>query len=439
MATIQIDYASARWAQALDPKYRYIFIKGGRSSGKSWEVTNYLLERSISEVDLKIIGLREVQKSIDKSSKSLVDSRIKAMGLQSHYKSIQSEIRKKFHGDGGHFYFQGMNDLTADNIKSLDGYKIAWFEEAQNCTRNTIKVLRPTMRESGSQIIFTWNPKFPDDAIEEFCNDLHNEPDVLVIHVNYDQNPFLSNETLREIEIDRKKYPDEFDHIWLGKYDTTFHGHYYAQLIQEAKEQGRITDVPRKAGVDIVCFWDLGRADRTAIWVAQVVGLQVRIIDHIADNFKHLDYFADWVKDNDYNGLMVLPHDAAHERLAKEGFSGSIQEQLRTLGLKNSIIQKAGSLDATRKLAKNLIREAWIDEQRCRDGLSALKNEKSTRDKNGNWRESHEDDSAAAFRYMAMYLNATHPKQNKPDPYRDAPNIYRNPYGGGGKTSWMGS
>jgi phage terminase large subunit len=411
MPEITVDIPTADWAQALDPKYRYIFIKGGRSGGKSWEVANYLVERSLCEKDLKIVGLREVQKSIDKSSKSLIDNKIKEMGLSDYYHSIQSEIRKKFPGDDGHFYFQGMNDLTADNIKSLEGYTIAWFEEAQNCSRNTLKVLRPTIRAKGSQIIFTWNPKFPEDAIDEFCNQVMNEPDVLVIHVNYTDNPFLTNEAKREVDLDKKNYPDDFEHVWLGAYDTAFHGHYYAKLLETAKKEGRITEVPRKAGVDVVTVWDLGRADATAIWVCQVVGLQVRVIDHIADNFKFLDYFADWIKQNDYNGLHVLPHDAAHERLSKQGFAGSIESQIHTLGLTNTHVQKAGSVDATRKLAMNLIREAWIDEQKCKDGLQALRHEKSEKDKKGNWRETHEDDSAAAFRYMAMYLNDTPAKR----------------------------
>jgi phage terminase large subunit len=202
---IKLDYSSADWAQALDPKYRYIFIKGGRSSGKSHEVGYYLVERSFTEKDLKIIGLREFQSSIDKSSKALIDNKIKSMGLSPYYQSIKSEIRNKLNGDSGHFYFQGMNDLTADNIKSLEDYKISWFEEAQNCSRNTLKILRPTMRTKGSQLIFTWNPKFPDDAIDEFCNQIMNEPDVLVIHVNYTDNPFLTEEILREVELDKKE------------------------------------------------------------------------------------------------------------------------------------------------------------------------------------------------------------------------------------------
>jgi phage terminase large subunit len=426
---IEIEYGTADWATALDPKYRYIFIKGGRSSGKSHEVANYLVERSITETDMNIVGLREIQKSIDKSSKSLVDIKIKNMGLAGQYKSIKSEIRKLLPSDVGHFYFQGMNDLTADNIKSLEDYKIAWFEEAQNCSRNTLKTLRPTIRAKGSQLIFTWNPKFPEDAIDEFCNQVRDEPDVLVIHVNYTDNPFLTDEVLREVELDKKNNPEDFGHIWLGEYDTSFHGHYYAKLLEDAKEDGRITAVPKKPGVDIIAAWDLGRSDATAIWVAQIVGREVRVIDHIEDNFKELDYYADWVKDNNYNGFNFLPHDAKHHRL---GMRGSIKDQLQTYGLKNLNVMPALSKDAGRRLAKSLIKEAFIDQSKCKDGLQALRHEKAERDeKTGRYKEIHEHDSAAAFRYLAQALERYSPKK-KPKPQEYTAPSY------GTSTSWMG-
>lgn len=418
MPEIRID--SADWAQALDPKYRYIFIRGGRSSGKSHEVANYLAERSFCEKDLKIVGLREVQKSIDKSSKSLVDQKIKDMGLTEQYKSVQSEIRKG--NDDGLFYFQGMNDLTADNIKSLEGFKVAWFEEAQNSTRNTLRTLRPTIRAEGSQIIFTWNPKFPEDAIDEFCNQMRGEPDCLIIHVNYEDNPFLTKEVLREVEIDQKNNPEDFGHIWLGEYDTSFHGHYYAKLLEEAKTEGRIGRVPKKTGVDYMTVWDLGRSDATAIWVAQIVGLEVRVVDYIQDNFKDLDYFADWVKDSGYNDATWLPHDAAHSRL---GMKGSIEDQLKTMGIKNVRVLPTGSVDATRRLAKTLIKECYIDADNCKDGLQALRHEKSVWDeRKGKYKEIHEIDGAAAFRYLAQALEqprATQPRQAEDDYVPQAP------------------
>lgn len=398
-------------------------------SSKSHGVAGYLTEQSACEPDLKILCLREIQNSIKHSSKQIIESKIKSYGLSGQYKPINSEIKKLNPRDDGLFLFQGMNDLTADNAKSLEGFKISWFEEAQNCSSKSLKTLKPTiMRMDGAQMIFTWNPKFPEDAIDEFCNDMAGEPDVLVIHVNYDQNMFLADSAHEEIERDRRKFPEDFGHIYLGEYDTSFHGHYYAKLLEDAKAEGRITSVPKKAGVDIITAWDLGRADSTAIWVAQVVGLQVRIIDHIEDNFKDLDYFADWIKENGYNGLHGLPHDAKHKRL---GMAGSIQDQLRKYGLTNSRVMPALSKDAGRRQAKSLIKEAYIDEEKCKDGLQALRHEKAEKDdRTGKYKEIHEQDSAAAFRYLAQFLETNQPKAK---PKKKIPAKRTR----GSSTSWM--
>lgn len=428
MTEINVTLNTADWAQAIKPCYRYVFIRGGRSSGKSHEVANYLVERSITEKDLKIVGLREIQKSIDKSSKSLVDDKIDKIGLRQFYSSVQSEIRRK--NDNGLFYFQGMNDLTADSIKSLEGFSVAWFEEAQNITHNTIKILRPTiMRLDGAQIIFTWNPKFPDDAIEEFCNQMRNEPDCLVIHVNYEKNPFLSESARREIALDRQKNPEDFDHVWLGDYDTSFHGHYYAKLLDDAAQEGRICEVPRKAGVDVVTAWDLGRSDSTCIWVGQIVGREPRLIDYREGHFEDLDAYAEWIKQHGYNGRHFLPHDGAHERL---GMKGSIKSQLHGMGLTNIQVLPPMGKEAGRKLAKTLIKEAYFDQSRCRDGIQALRHDRSERDpRTGGWKELHEIDGAAAFRYFAQALEKSGggvARKILNDPYRDMD----------GRVGWMG-
>lgn len=401
---ITIEQKIPRWALQLDKKYRYIFIKGGRSSSKSWGVADYLVERSITEKDLRIVGLREIQKSIKWSSKSLVDNTIKRHGLEKYYRPIEGETRKIL--DSGLFLFQGMNDLTADNIKSLEGFKIAWFEEAQNMSAKSLKILRPTIREKDSQIIFTWNPKFPNDPIEEFCNQMRDEPDCLIIHVNYTENPFLSDVVRREIAVDRRKNPEDFEHIWLGKYDTTFHGHYYAQLLQAAEDEGRISDVPIKPGVDFISAWDLGMRDATAIWVAQIVGLQPRIIDYYENNFEELDHYADWMKERGYENAMIgLPFDGAHERL---GMKGSIRDQLRTMGLKNVDVMEKITVDAGMALAKTLIKEAYFDRTRCSEGIKALRRYRSEKDeKSGLFKFVHDWSShgSDAWRYLAQKIN----------------------------------
>ena len=217
MPEISIDFKCADWASVLDPKYRYIFISGGRSSGKSHEIANYITEEQLCNPDNKIVCLREVQKSIKFSSKLLIENKIRESGSSQFFNVIQPEIRSEL-GDGV-MIFQGMSDLTADNMKSLEGFIRAWFEEAQNCSARSLKLLRPTIRSAGSQIIFSWNPEFPDDPIEKFSESMRGNPDALHIHVNYDKNPYLTEETKKEIEFDRVNNPDDFDHVWLGAYN----------------------------------------------------------------------------------------------------------------------------------------------------------------------------------------------------------------------------
>lgn len=417
MPEITINNTVAEWTEALDPKYRYIFIKGGRSSGKSHEAGNYLVLRSFTEKDLKIVCLREVQKSIKRSSKSLIDDKIKLMGLQPYYHSIEGEIRNK--RDDGLFYFTGMNDLTADNVKSLEGFKIAWFEEAQNASFKTLKTLRPTIRMDESQIIFTWNPKFPDDPVDKFCSEMANEPDCLVIHVNYSDNPFINDVVKREVEIDRKNSPEDYDHIWLGQYDTSFKGHYYASLIQAAEDDDRITLAPRKSGVPTFTAWDLGRNDSTVIWVCQVVGLQPRIIDYYENNFEDLETYVKWINDNGYNENCFLPHDSKHERL---GMKGSIKAQLRLMGVKNIKDIPISSKVAQREAAKSLIKEAYFDKEKCKDGIHSLKHYRSKYDEKTNtYKEYHDNHSHAAdaFAYLAQALEKFDPNGHKPKPVVD--------------------
>jgi len=429
---INLSRPVAEWEQLLDPKYRYIFIKGGRSSSKSHGIAGYISERSFTEKNLRIVCLREIQKSINRSSKDLVLSKIKAYGLTDYYNPIATEIRKNIPGDDGLFLFQGMNDLTADNVKSLEGFKIAWFEEAQNASFKTLKTLRPTIRAEGSQLIFTWNPKLPTDPIDELCASMQNEPDVLVIHVNYTENPFLTDTMVREVELERKSCTkEEFDHTYLGQYDTTYQGHYYAKLLDTAREQGRVTEVPRKPGVDVVTAWDLGMRDATSIWVAQRVGFQWRVIDYYENNFEELDHYIEWLRDHNYEGAAhYIPHDGGHKRI---GMRGSIKSQMQDMGIKHVSVLPVLSIDSGMSAAKSLLKECAFDAARCREGLAALNHYHAKYNEAKQlYKEVHDWSShgADAFRYLAQVTNF---KQEEVK--HDRPRVVSRPMGGG----WMSS
>ena len=223
---MKIDIATPRWAVPLIEPRRYKFIRGGRASGKSHERAEAAVEAVVLNKDCKIVCIREIQKSLKYSAYELVKSKIKKLGVSDLFEIYANEI-KRIGGDGV-FIFMGMQDHTADSIKSLEGFDIAWVEEAQKLSKKSIKLLRPTIRKAGSELWFTWNPDSQDDAIEVLEKRFKNNPNAITIHVNYDSNPFLPAEALSEMEEDRNADPDDFDHVWLGGYnirkeDRVFH------------------------------------------------------------------------------------------------------------------------------------------------------------------------------------------------------------------------
>lgn len=200
---------------------RYLGAKGGRMSGKSHMFAEMAVEDLVVDPNCFFVCVREVQRSLRFSAKRLIEQKIRTMGVE-HLFEIQNDvIYRRGWGADGLFIFQGMQDHTAESIKSLEGAKRAWIEEAQSLSQRSLDLLRPTIfRNAGAQIWATWNPDQPTDAIERLLN-VENPPEgTRLVHVNFDQNPFLPPESLKEEEHDRLHNPESYDHIWLGAYNT---------------------------------------------------------------------------------------------------------------------------------------------------------------------------------------------------------------------------
>lgn len=202
---------------------RYKGAKGGRGSGKSHFFAEMLVEAHICDPFLSSVCIREVQKSLKYSAKRLVENKIHEMGVSHLFKITREEIQRLAPlgsaRQGGVIIFQGMQDHTADSIKSLEDFGIAWCEEAQRLSARSLKLLLPTMRKEGSEVWFSWNPDQPDDPVEKLFAGL--EPhEGLAIHVNFDQNPLCPQTTKDDAARHRRVDPETYDHIYLGAYNT---------------------------------------------------------------------------------------------------------------------------------------------------------------------------------------------------------------------------
>ena len=211
-----LDMPTPEWALPLLHPARYKAAHGGRGSGKSHEFAQMVIEAHIMDANTSTVCVREFQKSLKQSVKRLLELKIEELGVGSYFE-VQDKLIKNRHG-AGLIIFEGMQNHTADSIKSLEGFDRAWVEEAQSLSQRSLDMLRPTIRKPGSELWFTWNPREASDPIDALLRGATPPPDSMVVEVNYMDNPWFPSVLHDEMEYDKRRDPDKYAHVWLGEY-----------------------------------------------------------------------------------------------------------------------------------------------------------------------------------------------------------------------------
>lgn len=274
MSTLKIP--TAKIFEPLLKPARYKGVYGGRGSGKSHFFGELLVETCQAERGTLAVCIREAQRTLAQSSKRLIEGKIASLGLGHGFKLYSDKIETP--GDGL-VIFRGLQDHTADSIKSLEGFRIAWIDEAQSLSARSLALLRPTIRAKDSELWASWNPRRKSDAIDDFLRGRRPEG-ALVVKANWRDNPWFPEVLEEERLLDQKLYPERYDHIWGGEYARAFEGAYFASLLSEARAQGRIGRVSADPLLPLRAFIDIGgagaAADAFTIWIVQWVGNEVR-------------------------------------------------------------------------------------------------------------------------------------------------------------------
>lgn len=193
-------------------KGRYIALTGGRASGKSWFLAHYLLE-TLMYKKWDLLCAREHQNSISESNYKLFTNIIDKYKLP--YDVQSTKITSKI--TGARIVFIGLSDITADNVKSFEDFRLVWLEEAQKISAKSWENLNPTIRTEGAQIFLSMNPDVPHEKhpiMSELTTLFKDE--TLHIHANYVDNPFVSKDIIKMAELTKLHKPEEYERIWLG-------------------------------------------------------------------------------------------------------------------------------------------------------------------------------------------------------------------------------
>jgi hypothetical protein len=304
------------------------------------------------------------------------------------------------------FWRRRVSLYGSDNPDSLRGQYfdgVVIDEVGDQNPRIWNEIIRPALADRLGWACFIGTPK-GRNHFSELADRAKVEEGWKYLEYRADQTNILSESELKAAyrEMGEDKYNQEF----LCSFNSSVEGSYYGKLINDLERDHHITDFPRDDLCRSFTAWDLGMGDSTAIWVAQVVGKEIRLLDCVENHGQALDWYVNWLRDNKYEGFThILPHDVQVREL---GTGKSRREVLEEAGLTITIAPRLSVADGIQAV-RRLLPRCWFH-PRTKQGLDALRNYRREHDERRqifyekplhNW-ASHLADS---FRYLAIGLD----------------------------------
>lgn len=311
----------------------------------------------------------------------------------------ESELRIDY-PNGGRIWMGG-----SDNPDSLRGpyYDYVVLDEvAQMAPRAWTEVLRPALTDRKGGAIFIGTPQGKANRFYQFWQKAAGRKDWYRILLTVDHTHCLDPEELAEAKLDMSE--DEYAQEFYCSWEAAVRGAYYGRELGEARRDGRIRSVKWEPQYPVYTSWDLGIADATAVWFAQVVRREVRIIDYEEYTMTSMLDVIDEVKGKPYS---YARHFAPHDIKQREYTHGRSRLSIaRDAGI-DFTVTKNLTVDDGINAGKVLVRRVVFDEEKCASGLMALEQyRKDWDDKRQQYRKKPLHDwtshGADAWRYLAI-------------------------------------
>ena len=98
----------------------------------------------------------------------------------------------------------------------MTGIDVVWVEEGENVSKESWDILIPTIREDGSQIIVSFNPKnILDDTYQRFV--IHTPERCKSVLVNWQDNPYFPKELMQDMVQMRERDYELYRHVYEGE------------------------------------------------------------------------------------------------------------------------------------------------------------------------------------------------------------------------------
>ena len=314
----------------------------------------------------------------------------------------ESELRVDYPG-GAQVRLYGADNPDAMRGVYFDG--IVLDEYADMDPRMWSEITRPALADRRGWAVFIGTPR-GRNAFFELWRRSQTEEGWFSMMLKASQSGLIPDSELElaRRDLTEEQYAQEFE----CSFDAAVVGAYYGKLMARAEAERRVAGVPYDPSAPVWTSWDLGIRDATAIWFAQVIGREIRIIDYYEASGVDLGHYVREINARPYAYAgHIVPHDAQAKEL---GTGKSRLEVMESLGLRPITLAALHRVEDGINAVRMFIPKCWFDARKCARGIDALKLYRAEYDDKlqalrpqpvHDW-TSHAADS---FRYLALTLD----------------------------------
>ena len=393
--------------EALD-KHRFVVAVMHRRAGKTVAAINHLIKSAI-QCEKQNPRLAYIAPTYGQAKRIAWDYLLEYTRPLGAIANI-AELRVDFWGRRISLY-------GSDNPDSLRGQYfdgVVIDEVGDQNPKIWNEIIRPALADRLGWALFIGTPK-GNNHFHDLAERAKTEADWSFLEFKASQTKIIPEQELKAAlkEMGQSKYEQEFE----CNFNSPIEGSYYGAIINDLEANGHIADFPRDDLCRSFTAWDIGMGDSTAIWVAQVAGKEIRLLDCVENHGVGLDWYVSWLRENNYQSFdHILPHDVEVREL---GTGKSRKEVLQEAGLNVTVAPRlsiADGIQATRRM----LPRCWFHVN-TKQGLNAIRNYRKEFDEKRQVfydKPLHDWSShfADAMRYLAVGIDEGDKSWSKPLP-----------------------
>jgi phage terminase large subunit len=409
------DY-KPRWYQqefekAMFGGYRRAFLLYHRRAGKDFSCWMFMLYCAVVDtpgVYYYVLptysqGKKVIWDNIDEAGKRLIDYVPQEL-LDGKMNQSEMKIRIKTRC-GGTSLVQVVGSENPDSLRGTNLKGAVFSEFAMQDPRGWTDVISPILIKTNGWAIFNTTPQGRNHAYD-LWDGIQDSPFWYKQKLTIEDTKLFTRE---QIEAEEPKKSEEIiEQEFYVSFSRGIDGTFYGRLINKARTDNRITNVPYEPRSQVNTAWDLGYGDSTAITFWQNVNSEIRIIDYYENHGESLAHYAKKLQEKPYvYGQHYLPHDAGSGSLQT---GQSLAQTARDLGLNVTVLGR-DDLEVGIEAARSLLSVCYIDEKNCKQLIKCLENyHKKFNEKTQVYSDTPQHDwtshGADSVRYLAIARNS---------------------------------